>query len=68
MERNLDTEAAIIANDLDSIALRIEGLEAHPYYTDALIAVKEARDAVVKGRSDLHQRKMRERFAKTATG
>lgn len=65
MDRNLDFEAAIIANDLDSLALRIEGLQAHPRYTEAGAAVRAAKQAVIDGRSDIHQREMQARFAKT---
>jgi hypothetical protein len=63
MERNLDSEAAIIINDLASMVHRIEGLQAHPSYTQALVAVQEAKAVMGEGRSDLHQRGMRERFA-----
>lgn len=65
MERNLDTEAAIIINDLDSIEKRIEALQAHPAYTNAGLAVSEAKSAMKSGRSDLHQQAMKMRFAKT---
>lgn len=61
---NANSEAAVIANDLDSMRHRIEALPAHPSYTDALNAVTKAMDAVKEGQSDLHQRGMRERFAK----
>ena len=64
MERNLDTEAAIIVNDLDSMLHRIEGLQAHPRYTDALEAVKSAKLAIIEGRADIHHKGMRERFAR----
>jgi len=64
MPRNLDTEAAIIVNELDSIAMRIEGLQAHPAYTDALNAVKEAKAAMISGRGEIHQTEMRAKFAK----
>jgi hypothetical protein len=59
-----DQQAAVIANDLDSLIHRIEALPAHPGYTDALNAVAEAKAAVVSARVELHQRAMRERFAK----
>lgn len=62
MERNLDREAAIIANDLDSMVHRIEMLEAHPGYTRALAMILEARDAVKNARSDIHHNKMKERL------
>ena len=61
---NYDSEAAIILNDLDSMRVRIEALEAHPRYTDALNLVTEAKAAISEGRVDLHQRAMRARFAK----
>lgn len=62
-ERNLDTEAAIIANDLSSMVHRIEGLQAHPKYTSAVLLVQKAYLDIVDGRADIHQREMRERFA-----
>lgn len=61
---NHQSEAAVIANDLDSMVHRIEALPPHPQYTAALNAVQAARDAVKEGAIDLHQRSMRERFAK----
>lgn len=61
---NSDSQAAIIANDLDSMRYRIEALPAHSLYTDALNAVTAARDAIKAGAVDLHQRNMRERFGK----
>lgn len=60
---NHDREAAIIANDLDSLVHRIESLPPHPSYTEALTAVQQAKQAISEGRVDLHQRDMRERFA-----
>ena len=57
------SEAAIIANDLDSLVHRIEALPAHLQYTAALNAVQEARAAIVSGRADLHERDMKARFA-----
>jgi hypothetical protein len=65
MERNLDREAAIIINDLDSLVHRIEGLQAHPRYTDAMVAVQAAKIAMTEGRGDLHQSEMRARFARS---
>jgi hypothetical protein len=59
-----DTQAAIVVNDLDSLRYRIEALPPHPAYTDALNSVTEAKAAIADGRADLHQRNMRERFAK----
>lgn len=64
MERNLAFEAQIIANDLDSLAIRIEMLQAHPRYTDAGNFVCQAKQAVIDASTDIHQREMRERFAK----
>lgn len=58
------SEAAIIVNDLNSLVHRIEALPAHPKYTEALNAVQEAETAMRLGRSDLHDREMRDRFAK----
>lgn len=57
--------AQIIANDLDSIALRIESLSAHPLYTEARALVDKAKSAVLGAAADLHQRDMRERFEKS---
>lgn len=64
MNRDLDREAAILTNDLDSMLHRIEMLQAHPKYTDALNHVIAAKMALIDGRADLHTRAMRERFAK----
>ncbi len=61
---NSQSVAAIIINDLDSLAHRIESLEAHPSYTEALNAVKEATLAMSNGRAELHQSDMRKHFAK----
>lgn len=61
---NANSQAAVIANDLDSMRHRIEALPAHPAYTDALNAVTKAMESVKEGQADLHQRGMRERFAK----
>lgn len=58
MERNLNTEAAIIINDLDSIEKRIEALQAHPDYTRAGLAVSEAKSAMKSGNAKLHQQEM----------
>jgi hypothetical protein len=63
-ERNLGFEAQIVINDLDSMNVRIEQLQAHPKYTEAQTAVQRAKQAMIDGASDLHQRAMRERFAK----
>jgi hypothetical protein len=56
--------ARIIANDLDSIAVRIESLAAHPLYTEASEFVRKAKNDVLGAAADLHQREMAERFAK----
>lgn len=52
---NWDSQAAIIANDLDSLVHRIEALPAHPEYTNALMAVQAAKKAISDGRTALHQ-------------
>ncbi len=62
-----DRLAAIIINDLDSLAHRIESLPGNPRYTDALLAVQSAKRAVIDGRADIHQTAMRERFATPLT-
>jgi len=64
MERDLSREASIIVNDLDSMIHRIEMLQAHPRYTNALLAVQRAREEISAGQQDIHDRGMRERFAK----
>lgn len=63
MKRDFDLEAAILINDLDSVALRLEHLQPHPRYTDAVVAVRQAKAAVEEARSDLHRADMDERFA-----
>lgn len=63
-ERNLAFEAQIIINDLASMNIRIEQLQAHPKYTEAQTAVQRAKETMIEGMSDLHQREMRERFAR----
>lgn len=63
MERNLDREAAIIANDLSSLHHRIEMLQAHPRYTNASLLVQKAYLEVTDGRTEIHQTELRERFA-----
>lgn len=63
-----DITMAIIANDLDSMGLRIEALEAHPELTAAGEFVRKAHTALVKARVDIHQRDMKERFAKMDEG
>ncbi len=59
-----DSLAAIIVNDLDSLVHRIEELPAHPYYTNALMAVQSAKQAMIKGRGEIHEHEMRGHFAK----
>lgn len=60
---NYDSQAAIIANDLDSLAHRIEALQAHPEFTKAVTAVLNAKFAINTGRADIHQSEARARFA-----
>ncbi len=59
-----DSRAHVLINDLDNMVVYIEALPAHPRYTDALNAVLRAKDALIAGRSDLHQQDMKERFKK----
>lgn len=66
MERNLDREAAIIANDLSSLVHRIEMLQAHPRYTNAVLLVQKAYCEISDGRSAIHQESMKQSFAKPA--
>lgn len=54
---------AIIANDLDSMAHRIEALEGHPSLTDALVCVRKAKAAVLSASVEIHHRDMKARFA-----
>lgn len=63
MERNLDAEAAIIHNDLNSMTTRIELLPPNPHYTKALLLVQKAYLEIGEGRSEIHQAGMLERFA-----
>jgi hypothetical protein len=63
LERNLDSEAAIIANDLSSMVHRIEALQANPHYTNALLLIQKAYTEMSDGRSEIHQENMRKRFA-----
>jgi hypothetical protein len=62
--RNLGFEAQIIVNDLSTMNMRIEQLQAHPKYTEAQQHVQAAKQAMIDGASDVHQREMCERFAK----
>ncbi|MDE5451356.1 hypothetical protein GWE18_00500 [Bradyrhizobium sp. CSA112] len=61
---NKDSTMSIIVNDLDSMVHRIEALEAHPELTKALASVQSAKAAMILARVDIHQSRMRERFAK----
>ena len=63
-ERNLAFEASMIVNDLDSMNIRIEQLQAHPKYTEAQVAVQNAKRWMTEGMADIHQREMKARFAK----
>ncbi len=56
-----DRQAAVIANDLDSMLHRLEALQAHPKYTEAVSHVMKARLAVNAGRQDLHLKLMAQR-------
>jgi hypothetical protein len=56
-----DRQAAVIANDLDSMMHRIESLQANPKYTEASMLVMQARMAVNAGRQELHQKAMAQR-------
>lgn len=56
-----DRQAALIANDLDSLIHRVESLPAHAKYTSALEHVCQAKLDVQEGMADLHQAAMRER-------
>lgn len=64
MERNLDREAAIIANDLSSLVHRIEMLQAHPLYTDAMLLVQQAHLKITDGRTAIHQADMAARYSR----
>lgn len=59
-------EPRMIENELDTLALRIEVLPAHPRYTDAGELVRKAKQAVSDAATDLHQREMKARFAKSS--
>lgn len=65
---NEDSQAAMLMNDLDNMVYRIEALQAHPRYTDALTAVKSAKEAIQDGRSQIHQFETAKRFAQGKTG
>lgn len=59
---NEQFKMAIIANDLDSMNMRIEDLRAHPKLTDAQVAVQKARDLMREAMGDIHQEDMRKRY------
>lgn len=61
-EMNKDFTMTIIQNDLDSMALRIESLEAHTELTNAGELVRQAKQAVLRARNDIHQRDTRARL------
>lgn len=61
---NADSQAAVIANDLDSLIHRIEALPGHPHYTDAMLAVQRAKAGIQNGRTELHQAGMNARHVK----
>lgn len=63
MTMHPDWSAAIITNDLDSMALRIEALPANPNYTNALCAVQQAKAAIIAGRVEIHARETAARLA-----
>lgn len=63
MERNLDSEAAMIVNDLNNMTIRIEMLQANSHYTNALLLVQKAYVEMCEGRTEIHQANMRQRFA-----
>lgn len=52
----------ILANDLDSMVVRVDDLPAHPKLTEALTAIQAARDAVREAAGDLHQADIRRRY------
>jgi len=58
------SQAAVVANDLNSLAHRIEALPPHPDYSRAVSAVQAAEAAVRAASTELHHRAMAERFAK----
>ncbi len=55
MSANPDTEAYMIANDLDNISRRIADLHEHPRYQDALGHVQKAMIAMREGRTEIYQ-------------
>jgi hypothetical protein len=67
MERNFAAETAIILNDLNSMAHRIEMLPANPHYTSALLLVQKAWLEIDEGRAEIHRNEMKKRFAGTTS-
>jgi hypothetical protein len=65
---DLDRQAAVIINDLDSLVHRIETLQAHPEYTTALAAVQAAKAAITRGRANIHNVEMERRFGTLISG
>lgn len=63
MYRNLDREAAIIINDMSSMAHRVEMLQANQHYTNALVSIQNALSEIEAGRAEIHQREMAKSFA-----
>ena len=62
-DMNWQMQAQIVANDLDSMQIRIEALPAHPRMTDALNAIIEAEKALREAWGDLHQIETRKRYS-----
>ena len=52
----------ILINDLDSLALLIESLPAHPDLTNAGEKVRQAKEHIAKARGELHAADMAERY------
>jgi hypothetical protein len=59
---NWQLQAKIIANDLDSLAARIDDLPGHPKMTDAMVKVREAEKSLREAWGDLHQEELRKRY------
>lgn len=62
-DRNLDAEASIICHELAILVHRIEMLQAHPHYTNALTLVQKAFLEMGEGRSEIHQSEMAARLS-----
>lgn len=58
------SEMKLLCNDLDNIFIRIESLEAHPCLTEAGMSVLDAKAAIRRAATELHQADMQMRFAK----